>query len=510
MIKSFNTRYSLAVYSLIVAIAAVLFLVAKSEGRWDAFFINMATELLGAVLVIFIIHIIFKLSQEKKICDQFHETDIKTFLAHHVDFNDVGSIDIIGHTGEQLILRLFAYMADYYRDDADKKDKLKEINIRILLRSPAHETGKRARKVATVVESIEAMQNEGFKNIQFHFYQNLPMFRAIMCSYKGRTSDRCVAFLSFYYFPKIESQSKHYPETIIIDEKKDKKHHLVQITKAWFENYWGKSSRRHSAIHTVILDFDDTIVNSHEVQINAWLDIIDEIKKRKGIKPDNFQRKIRETIFAADGAILEPPAAGLKEAVTRIFFDRQGAEGIYQDIFCYIDEELKAEIHRIRFQKRRENMGRATVFPGFENMIHNLAPKYDFIIVSATDENLIREYLNAKNLTHYFRYIFGKTEPIFDWKKIERKSRILLKIVSILGIPISRLVYMGDNNNDYVASRDIGIDFIEARLFEDELLAIDEDKPSLIRDGAADNKVTAWSEFENCLKKIERHKVIKT
>ena len=38
----------------------------------------------------------------------------------------------------------------------------------------------------------------------------------------------------------------------------------------------------------------------------------------------------------------------------------------------------------------------------------------------------------------------------------------MIKLSEIIGMPLSRLVYIGDNNSDYLATRQLGIAFIEA------------------------------------------------
>lgn len=508
MLESISQRLRVAVYSLIIAIAVILILVVNIPDRWDNFFLNLSTELLGAVLIVIIINIIFKLAQEKKINDQFRRAEIKEFFTDYVNFKELESIEIIGHTGEQILQYIFDYLTVLFKDDAELPEVIKGVKIRILLKSPDHETGKRAKSVSAIIEKIKEWQNRGYKNIQFHFYQNLPVFRSIICCRRNSPNVNRIAFLSFYYFPEITSQSKHYPDTIVVDEDKVKRHHLIEINKSWFENYWGKTQEDYSVTHTIIFDFDDTIVNSHSVQVEAWVNIINEIKLRPEIHASNFKPQIREILYDKKENLVDHNANDLRNAVTSIFFLKQKAELIYDEIFQHIETNLKDEIHRKRFEGRLNNMNsrQVKVFDGFTDVIKLMYPRYHFIIVSATEEDLIREYLNEVGLLKYFRYVFGKKEPTFDWQKIERKSQILIKIVNILGIPINRLVYIGDNNNDYTASKDVGVDFIEARLFETELIR-SIGRNSLIFDGSAEYQLSNWQNFQSIIAQIEKQKL---
>jgi hypothetical protein len=76
-----------------------------------------------------------------------------------------------------------------------------------------------------------------------------------------------------------------------------------------------------------------------------------------------------------------------------------------------------------------------------------------------------------------------------------------------LGVPIEHLVYVGDNNGDFIATADIGIDFIEARLFSNDVFD-SIGKNSLIFESDEEQlHFENWSDFPKKLVEIEQRKL---
>ena len=101
-----------------------------------------------------------------------------------------------------------------------------------------------------------------------------------------------------------------------------------------------------------------------------------------------------------------------------------------------------------------------------------------------------------------FLYIFGKREPVSGWESVARKARLLHKMESVIGVPFERMVYIGDNNGDFLAAKDIGIDFIEARIIPPGVVS----RPSLIASTEDRLVFRDWSELPKILETIERSK----
>jgi len=313
------------------------------------------------------------------------------------------------------------------------------------------------------MKRIQELQDREFRNIQVHFYQNPPILRGFACTQKHSPARR--GFVSFYYFPS-HSRSKHLPYAMFIDEAKTGKHPCLDLFHSWFEYFWGKSGKITSQLHTIIFDFDDTIVNSHDIQIEAWVEIVQEARQRYHLTPQDFQEPFREMLDQKNM---------LRDTIRSMFFTEQDGNVILQNMFSGLSEAQEMQIQQRRFERREKKMEAGVeLFPGFKDAVRQLAHTYHLMIVSATDEEMIRSvFKNQKmgeqnNLLEYFDHTFGKKEPIFDWENVRRKSQVIIKIITILGIPLERLLYVGDSTGDFLACKHIGIDFIEARLFAEK------------------------------------------
>jgi phosphoglycolate phosphatase-like HAD superfamily hydrolase len=499
--------------------------------------------LAGASLVIFMIVFIFFLRRHglKTVLDQFENSivakssqrleelgsQLSGYLAEkkqrglspfqdivcehfvkELDCDSLSSIHLFAHTGARMLEPLFSLL----EESETMRARLKHIPIRILLRNPGAEIGSRATLIRQTVGRIREYQKKGFNRLLLQFYEDLPTFRSIVCQGEQPHEKKRLAFLSFYYFPGINSISRKFPRALLVDENKTGTHHLVDIYESWFHYFWGKNLAEEQPVHTLILDFDDTMVQSHDIQVEAWVELIGEARTRFNLTPTAFNETIREVLH---------DKARLKRKVKSLFFRKQDAGLIFPEIFTGLDAQLTDMLHQRRFEIRerkvREESSRLPLFPRFLETLIALSEKYNLIIVSATDEDMIIDYLSAQrlpsnaragkdNLYELFRYVFGKQEPAFDWKNMKRKSRLIVKIINILGIPLERMVYVGDNQGDFTACRDIGIQFVEARLFQEELRE-NIDRESLIFDESERYFFTDWSQFPGILKKIEQLRI---
>ena len=95
----------------------------------------------------------------------------------------------------------------------------------------------------------------------------------------------------------------------------------------------------------------------------------------------------------------------------------------------------------------------------------------------------------------------------FKWENMGRKSQLIHKITSLIGVPVERMVYVGDNNMDFEAASRIKIDFIEARLFSDEVeKSIGKESLIDVKGNSEHWYFTSWSEFCKKLVEVEKHK----
>jgi phosphoglycolate phosphatase-like HAD superfamily hydrolase len=108
----------------------------------------------------------------------------------------------------------------------------------------------------------------------------------------------------------------------------------------------------------------------------------------------------------------------------------------------------------------------AKLFDGVEKKLESLHARYNFAVITATDEQVVDAYLRNHRLDTYFPYILGKLDPFLKSQReyTYHKTALLMKFSQMAGVPLSRIVYVGDSNTDYLATNQLGIPFVEARL----------------------------------------------
>jgi phosphoglycolate phosphatase-like HAD superfamily hydrolase len=163
------------------------------------------------------------------------------------------------------------------------------------------------------------------------------------------------------------------------------------------------------------------------------------------------------------------------------FFSQQSEDAIFAAI---VPDESKRRrvfefVRKERHKHRRiETMRDAQLVPNIApSELARLSAEYVLVIVSATDEQLIDDVLMRWKLKEHFPYVVGREAPRQDWLDIERKSQNLIRVTHILGIPLERMVFIGDSHADYRSARQLGIRFIENRYNADIYR-----RASLIRD----------------------------
>ena len=126
------------------------------------------------------------------------------------------------------------------------------------------------------------------------------------------------------------------------------------------------------------------------------------------------------------------------------------------------DDHTKRMINAERFSIRQKFLEQVDLFSGVRAKLSTLKTQYHLSIVTATSSELVRNFLKKKGIHDHFLLILGKDDPKYEWDKVEDKASLLLEVSGQMGIPLDRFVYIGDNTSDYVASKQVGVTFIEA------------------------------------------------
>ena len=236
-----------------------------------------------------------------------------------LDWDSIRQVDVIGHTGANLIRILKYYIEEH-------EGLRRQIRFRVLLRSFESETLSRREGVKSSIRDIMYLKDRKY-NIDLLFYDSLPRDRALIIY---GTSPGRKAFLGSYYFPKL-GESKRSPFSFVVEENGGRQFAIERAVN-WFRHYWGSDDERCDHIRTLILDFDDTIVRTYPIQIRAWCDVIKELRK----DPATRVHLHEEVRFADDDTV--------KNWMTRVFFEEQMSEQIIDKVFISFSEHLTPEI----------------------------------------------------------------------------------------------------------------------------------------------------------------------
>lgn len=314
--------------------------------------------------------------------------------------------------------------------------------VRVLVRTPGYEDYWRSNAIR---RSVDDIRDFGFG---YTFYSAPPFVHGFLIEYEDGSHDH---FYSFYLHT--DSGRTQIDDAAYVDIGRSKGS-FYKVFTSWFEYHWGKSNRK---VHTIVFDFDDTIADTGFIQVEAWSEALKQLPtQRKALLVDDVSKALKDdTLF---------------DLVRARFERHQTASEIVDSLFqTELDSDTataaKGELQKARMEIRVRNTSDARLFPAVRRVIPELAKNYYLAIVSATDENLIRDYLRKQGVLEYFGYVYGKFAPYENWSEsIATKSQNLIKMSSILGVPLNRLAFIGDSNSDFVASQQIGVKFVEARI----------------------------------------------
>lgn len=386
--------------------------------------------------------------------DKLFPRDIteRDFLKN-IDLEESWEIYVLAHTGRRIFNALYDKIEDYEKERKKAKnisEKDLNLQIRVLVRNPYAENQDRYGQVYDTVRKVKNLRKR--LDVEIRFYQALPTFRGIVCV-NTETRERKNLLSTYEWLPGFDSHA--FDRVFRIDDSVsgDGQHPLVEMVMTWFKHYWGAEE-----IHTVVFDFDDTIAKTMEIQTDAWVTAI-----QKFIDSDERTRFLEPGIANA----LDDPGM-LKRIVKRIFLEKQMAPEIFKTIFPNFPKDrsnLKEEINHFRFESREElTLKKTELFSNVENVLERLHHKYQLAIVSSTSEYMIEQILKQNRLSEYFSVILGKHGPKSKWENIFDKATLLIKLSNLTGIPLSRTVFIGDNNSDFKSAKQLNIEFIEARM----------------------------------------------
>jgi predicted nucleotide-binding protein/phosphoglycolate phosphatase-like HAD superfamily hydrolase len=368
-------------------------------------------------------------------------------FVEQLDLAQIEELDILCHTGRSLFHSIRQRLEKLGAPRANQPER-----IRVLTRAPFAESPSRNRYIAATVTQVQALQERGL-DIDIRFYESIAAIRGVLCKSQDGT---WTGFTSGYGWPE-PNKSKAWDYGFVLKQDPGQERAENALIQRWFEHCWGRDE-----IHTVVFDFDDTLVSTGDIQIKAWVQAISQSIENEWLLQDKLCPQLRS--LASDCKSLgEDPRT--YEVVKDVFIRRQLAEAIAQDLFVNLSDQDLRRINQVRFRIRRDLMPEATVFDGLAQLLPAIQDRYNFALISSTDERMIAEELRKRDLLHHFPIILGKNDASLRDEKvnIHKKSWLLIKLSELIGMPLTRLVYIGDNDTDWLAARQLGVAFIEAR-----------------------------------------------
>lgn len=177
----------------------------------------------------------------------------------------------------------------------------------------------------------------------------------------------------------------------------------------------------------IIFDFDGVLVDSNSIRTEGYR----ELFLGRTEKIDDYM----EFIIRNPGLSRYRKIRFFYEEILRI---EANNNTITADAFLY------SEIVKARVADAPEIVGAI-------NFLQSHFNNYDFALVSASDQDELREICQYRGLDKFFKRIFGSPAE---------KYENILRVISECVWQLNETIYIGDSINDYNAAHMAGIDFV--------------------------------------------------
>jgi phosphoglycolate phosphatase-like HAD superfamily hydrolase len=379
---------------------------------------------------------------KRKMIRELGQMTLEDFVAR-LDLDGVQVIRIIATTGRVTVVHLLQSL-----QEAARRGHSGTVHIQILLNVAYMSDAGRPASLTQTRKLIREfpVKNRGF-TVDVRSYAAPAMFRGAIVEH---TDGKFSGHLGYYFWDlgqELERQSRWNRLGLGVLPSADP---ALETCLSWFRHYWGTS-----IINTIIFDFDDTIFATTDAQVEGWVGAI--------------QRAVAERIM--DAQLLRPAYAHVADggsraaaAVKEIFLKEQNETRIMSGLFANDpDMKVKQFLRNARLEIREERTENSSVpMQVVLGDIAKLRGSYRLVIVSAASEEMVNRVL-LKHDIGYFSYVYGRNphRTNQEWREVETKSQLFIRLSSMLGVPLERMIFVGDSNSDYRAATQLGIPFIE-------------------------------------------------
>jgi len=370
-------------------------------------------------------------------------------------------VRILAHTGKSIYGAVHAELerALYGSDGASTE-------IKVLTRVPTAEGVGRYELIRGTVNLVKNLCGKGV-NAEIRFYDALPSIRGVIVEHENGTR---ISFVSTYVWerdwqvkesPPQQGQKRSTLSTshaldraIIVKDTEKHPAPIVRMLESWFDHYWG-----HDEIHTVAFDFDDTLISSANLQINALADALCE--------PID-DRLLPKQAWSEEALPFRDNRERLRQLIATKFASTKEIDAVLTEMLPGADAATLDGLVQRRKERRYASLEQAAPFPGMPHALERLKNRYSFAIITLADETKIRTFMDQLHLLKYFPVILGDKDPVPSKPEgvRHRKVYLLQKLGQLLGVPLDRIVYVGDSDDDRDSALLLHLDFIRARVSE--------------------------------------------
>lgn len=178
----------------------------------------------------------------------------------------------------------------------------------------------------------------------------------------------------------------------------------------------------------VIFDFDGVLAETNQIRFQGFEELFRDL-------PDDVMTRFMDFVRANGG------------------LSRYGKiRHLYANILCRpVSDEEVAALARRYSEIVMQKVIQAQEVAGSRDFLAEYEGRFQFAVVSGSDQEELRQVCRARGISHYFQAILGSPR--------EKKDNIV-NLLAREGWDRRASVYVGDSQNDYQAATGAGIDFI--------------------------------------------------
>jgi beta-phosphoglucomutase len=187
------------------------------------------------------------------------------------------------------------------------------------------------------------------------------------------------------------------------------------------------SPENKSMLPVIILDFDGVILESVSVKTEAFRTLFSDV-------PEHVEEIVQ---FHRDNGGMS------RFDKFRFIYNNILHEELTEKKFGELSEQFASIVFRAVIH--------ADYVPGAHQFLERYHTRTPLYVVSATPEKELRQIIEARGMSRYFRDVFGAPR---------KKTECISEIVKLTGAHPESVIFIGDAKNDYDAAGEAGVRFI--------------------------------------------------